>query len=708
MLSAALVSTACGDLVVTGPGGGGGEPTAGAGGTSTTGTGAIGGTGDTGGTGQGGTGAGPCESAADCKDVPGKPACKVATGECVECLENSACQLDPGGPICNLQTNECVSCLVVGDPVIDCGIGLFCDGEAGQCKYGCTGDVDCPSPANDLFCDVPSHTCVGCLADADCPAGTICSLSKCEPGCTEDHACPAGQSCCSGACRDLAADEDHCGTCDLACVGINAEPFCQGGSCVVGPCLGPFEDCDEDPVNGCEHNTLTDGTCLCSPGEEQPCYLGTPGTQGVGPCQGGVRTCLPSGIGYGLCSGQILPQPEICANGADDNCDGLIDNIPDLDGDGYTYCEGDCDDSNKDVNPGAQELTYTLQDLDDNPNTPPVPVPGGNGIDDDCDPSTPDEIAPAACSTIEKLGGVTAQDLAKALDLCRPAEESPPKAQTTWGLLSAEFRRTDGAVPDASTLAAMQDQQSAVLAGFGAAESGGACDGSGAPANVPFEGPTMAVLSTGRARAPGHADHVPPQPGTVIGTPSACRADYLSKHGGQIPSIGGCLGSCPSGDECFDGVSLRLRVRAPTNTPSFSFRMQAFSAEYPERLCSPYNDAFLGLVTSSAPGYPVDKNASYDVMGNPLTVNSVFFQSCVPSGACFQCQQGTAALSCTGFQGDAGASTGWLLTEAPVVPGEIITLDLDVFDVSDAQNDTTVLLDAFRFSPKIPYVWGDH
>jgi PGF-pre-PGF domain-containing protein len=46
---------------------------------------------------------------------------------------------------------------------------------------------------------------------------------------------------------------------------------------------------------------------------------------------------------------------EVC-DGADNNCDGNVDEGFDSDGDGYTICGGDCDDTNANVKPGATEV----------------------------------------------------------------------------------------------------------------------------------------------------------------------------------------------------------------------------------------------------------------------------------------------------------------------------------------------------------------
>jgi len=93
---------------------------------------------------------------------------------------------------------------------------------------------------------------------------------------------------------------------------------------VFGPCEGQVlpaeescalpgdEDCDgvaNEPEAG----------CVCSPGEKMPCYDGPAGTEGVGACAGGFRTCT-DGTGFGACEGQVVPATELCSNAIDDDC----------------------------------------------------------------------------------------------------------------------------------------------------------------------------------------------------------------------------------------------------------------------------------------------------------------------------------------------------------------------------------------------------
>ena len=69
----------------------------------------------------------------------------------------------------------------------------------------------------------------------------------------------------------------------------------------------------------------TDPPPVCTPGATLPCYGGPAGTAGVGACHAGAQACLPDGSGYGACTGEVTPQAEVCGNGIDDNCDGVVD-----------------------------------------------------------------------------------------------------------------------------------------------------------------------------------------------------------------------------------------------------------------------------------------------------------------------------------------------------------------------------------------------
>jgi hypothetical protein len=157
--------------------------------------------------------------------------------------------------------------------------------------------------------------------------------------------------------------------------------------------------------------------------------------------------------------------------------------------------------------------------------------------------------------------------------------------------------------------------------------------------------------------------------------------------------IGGYSG-CPviPGDTpVFDGVLLRLRVRVPTNANAISFNYAFLTSQFPD-VCTSYNDHFLALLTTSAAGIPVDRNITFDANGYPVTVGTAWFDICAG------CPLGSTRLQGTGFDPAGDAATNWLPAPAPVVPGEIITLEFFLFDVGDHGWDSTVLLDNLQWS----------
>jgi len=62
----------------------------------------------------------------------------------------------------------------------------------------------------------------------------------------------------------------------------------------------------------------------CSPGAREACYSGPSGTEGLGVCVGGHRTCLPDGSAFGPCEGEITPTLEVCSSPTDSDCDGSV------------------------------------------------------------------------------------------------------------------------------------------------------------------------------------------------------------------------------------------------------------------------------------------------------------------------------------------------------------------------------------------------
>ena len=62
----------------------------------------------------------------------------------------------------------------------------------------------------------------------------------------------------------------------------------------------------------------------------------------------------------------MYPAAEETCDGIDNDCDDEVDESEDADGDGYTRCNGDCDDGDYAVNPGATEVAFTAVDEDCN------------------------------------------------------------------------------------------------------------------------------------------------------------------------------------------------------------------------------------------------------------------------------------------------------------------------------------------------------
>jgi hypothetical protein len=333
----------------------------------------------------------------------------------------------------------------------------------------------------------------------------------------------------------------------------------------------------------------------------------------------------------------------------------------DEDGDGYTK-DVDCDDHNPSINPGAVEIP-------------------GDGIDNDCNGQV-DEPA-TVCDQGIALATTDGFDFARSLGLCQRAIPNAKGKDRKWGVLSATLETTD-------KVGAPLPRQYGVQSAWGSAIT-------------PRAGASMVALSTGVARTPSQPDYVP----LPKGTDSTTHVNALPQ--GFPKNAAGCPVS--KVQAAMDSVVLRLEVRVPTNAKALSFDYKFYTSEYVEYVCQAYNDSFIVLLDTKAPLDPkLDKNIVFGPNGDPINVNSGFFKACAPdsawNGRQFACPLGTAELAGTGFDAVAPAlgkyaqngATEWLQTNAPVAPGEEMTIRFVLFNVGDHWLPSTVLIDNFQWS----------
>jgi hypothetical protein len=365
------------------------------------------------------------------------------------------------------------------------------------------------------------------------------------------------------------------------------------------------------------------------------------------------------------------------AGGQTATCDVTNPN-DDMDKDGWTPNQGDCNDCDPNVNPGAIDVWH-------------APADGGAGYwgNEDCSGNPGDNAKP--CDTGLALDDVTAGDGAKAIELCATTTTS----DRTYGVLSAAYVRADG------TAVAATGAQIGIQTGWGT--------------NVKVQGgASMLVLSSGYARS--------------VGQTGACNGISCVTNATGTPPTGFPEDdpACPPTPAIADDIALELQVRVPTNATGYSFNFKFYSFEYPNYVCDTkgYNDQFVALVDPPPMGAYVPTgssfgNISFDSNNNPVSVNLGFFDVCDPTtpnrfasscnsggGTCPPlpnpyCPLGVGDLADTGFDvwstdGPAGA-TRWLKTQAPVTPGSTITIRFAMWDAGNALFDSTVLVDNFQW-----------
>lgn len=333
----------------------------------------------------------------------------------------------------------------------------------------------------------------------------------------------------------------------------------------------------------------------------------------------------------------------------------VSDENADTDGDGFAIAQGDCNDCTAQMNPGAFDFV-------------------GNNIDEDCNGKLDDSTSCDQALSVTSQSGV---DGAKAIGLCKM------QSGKGWGLISALYVTADGSP---LTNVDSQGLGHGILTGFG-------------PTVHPQEGHRLLALSSGTARQPSDPGYQP-----VSGYDKWYETDAPPGFPKDSPSCPGVVTGEPH-----DSAALQVQVKVPTNVKSLSFNLDFYTYEYPNYICSEFNDFFVAIL-KPAPSGVEDGNISFDAMGNMISVNAGFLQVCTPQtagGKTFTCPLGTGQLAGTGFdQDDFGfptdnsAATGWLQTTAPVEGGSVVTLLFAVWDSGDGILDSTVLIDNFTWDAK--------
>ena len=492
-----------------------------------------------------------------------------------------------------------------------------------------------------------------CSSNEDCGTGYTCNVGKGE--CVPENT-PGGDEGNTGENNQGGSQE--------------GETPGEGG----GNNSNPGNNTEEDPGQGGIYVT-------CTPGETRPCYEGPSGTEGIGICKAGIAECVEDGTDWSECRDQVLPKSEICSDGIDQDCDGsdlTPETAVDIDGDGYTYCNGDCCETTWDciadpakVNPSSFEVQM-------------------NGVDDNCDGHIDESVSP--CDSGIMTETTNPIEMAQSIDLC------PVTDDKSFGVVSAKLLFPDG------TEGTIPAQQHAVLTGYG---------------NVlkPKAGTSFLAFSTGKVTAGQDEFSVD------NGTSSDAPADWFQANGGvSFPDSPACQGGLQENDPgkppVNDPVMLELVIRAPKNAEAFGLGVYYLSSEFPTYVCK-FNDYFVMLLDSafstSDPTLqnPADKNIAMDSLGNPLGINlakSGLFTVCCPRNAFPSCQ-GDEELKGTPFtpnqcpSGMIGAvtmdsahgATGWLEVRGNIVPGEEFKLRMAIWDTNDHILDSMVLIDNFQW-----------
>ncbi len=253
-----------------------------------------------------------CDFLDNCPDTsnPGQEDCN---GDSIGDL----CDPDPYPPeICDGIDNNC-------NGSVDDGLTQACSTACGTGTETCSAGawVNCTAPlVLSEICDTIDNDCNG-LTDENlsqtCSTSCGQGVETCNTGLWENCTAPLPEvEICDGVDNDCDGSVDNGLTQSCTTVCGQGIETCSAGTWENCTAQLPTNEVCDGIDNDCDG--LLDEGCNCTDGQTQPCG------SDIGECTAGIQSCL-QGQWENNCTGVVGPQPEICGDLLDNDCDGTVD-----------------------------------------------------------------------------------------------------------------------------------------------------------------------------------------------------------------------------------------------------------------------------------------------------------------------------------------------------------------------------------------------